>query len=87
MCLVAAVGADEQPAAVVEPSEGAFDDPAVAAEPGAVRGLASRDQRLHASLPDETTVLVVVVAAVGDDAVGTPPRSTDATAYRRHSVE
>jgi hypothetical protein len=34
--VVAAVGADEQSAAAVEPGEGAFDDPALAAEAGAV---------------------------------------------------
>ena len=36
MDVVAAVGAKEQAASVVEPGEGAFDDPAVASEPGAV---------------------------------------------------
>jgi hypothetical protein len=34
--VVAAVGADEESAAVVKPGEGAFDDPAVMAEAGAV---------------------------------------------------
>jgi hypothetical protein len=37
--VVAAVGTDEEAAAVVEPAEGSFDDPAVAAEAGAVVGL------------------------------------------------
>ena len=46
MDVVAAVGADEEAAAVVEPGEGALDDPAVAAEPGAVLGLAAGDQRV-----------------------------------------
>jgi len=41
--LVAAVVADEQPLEVVQPGEGALDDPAVAAEAGAVLGLAARD--------------------------------------------
>jgi hypothetical protein len=31
--VVAAIGADEESAAVVEPGEGALDDPALAAEP------------------------------------------------------
>jgi hypothetical protein len=31
--VVAAVGADDESAAVVEPGEGAFDDPSVAAAP------------------------------------------------------
>ena len=43
MDVVAAVGADEEPAAVVEPGEGALDDPAVTAQAGAVLGLAARD--------------------------------------------
>jgi hypothetical protein len=41
-CVVAVV-ADEQPLEVVQPGEGALDDPAGAAEPGAVRGLATCD--------------------------------------------
>ena len=43
MDLGAAVVADEQPFELVQPGEGALDDPAVAAEPGAVLGLAARD--------------------------------------------
>ena len=43
MDLVAAVVADEQPLVVVEPGEGAVDDPADAAEPGAVFGLTAGD--------------------------------------------
>ena len=66
MDVVAAVGAKEQAASVVEPGEGAFDDPAVASEPGAVLGLSAGDDRLDAALPDEAAVLVVVVAAVGE---------------------
>jgi hypothetical protein len=50
--VVAAVGADEEPAAVVEPGKGAFNDPAVAAEARAVFGLAAGDDRLDAALPD-----------------------------------
>jgi hypothetical protein len=84
---VSAVGAEQQPSAVVQPGEGAFDDPAIAAEPGAVRSPASRDYRLHAALPDETAVLVVVVTAVGDDAVGTPSRPTNSAADRRYPIE
>ena len=71
----------------MEPGEGALDDPAVAAESGAVLGLAASDHRLDATLPDETAVLVVVVAAIGDQR----PRSTswpaDTAADGRHQVE
>ena len=87
MGFVSAVGAEEQSAAVVEPGEGAFDDPPVAAEARAVCGLTPRDHRLDSALPDETPVLVVVVATVGDDAVWTFSRPADAAAHRRHPVE
>ena len=43
--LVAAVVADEEAFEVVQPGEGALDDPAVAAETRAVRCLAPRDLR------------------------------------------
>jgi hypothetical protein len=85
--VVAAVGADKEPAAVVEPGEGALDDPSVAAEPGAVLGLAASDQRLDAALPDEAAVLVVVVAAVGDQRPRPASRSADPAANGRHPVE
>jgi hypothetical protein len=40
-----AVGADEEAATVVQPGEGAFDDPAVTSESGAVFGLAAGDDQ------------------------------------------
>jgi hypothetical protein len=86
----AAVVADEQPLELVEPGEGALDDPAGASEPGAVLGLASCDLGLDPALPELAAVLVVVVAAVSRDDVdvgagGRPcrapaaPRSTSGT--------
>jgi hypothetical protein len=68
--LVAAVGADEEAATVVEPCEGAFNHPTLSPQPGAVLGLAARDHRLDAALPDQAPILVVVVAAVGDESSG-----------------
>jgi hypothetical protein len=85
--LVAAVVADEQPLEVMEPGEGAFDDPADAAEPGAVLGLATRDLRSDAAPAELVPVLVVVVAAVGGDAVGTTPRPAHLAAHRRHALD
>jgi hypothetical protein len=79
--VVAAVGADEQSAAVVQPGDGALDDPAVAAEPGTVLCLAASDDRLDAALPDEAAVLV------GDQRPRSPSRPTDPAANRRYSVE
>jgi hypothetical protein len=85
--VVATVGADEQAAAVVEPGEGALDDPAVAAESGAVLCLAARDHGLDAALPDKAAVLVVVVAAVGDQRPRSASWPPDAAADGRHPVE
>jgi hypothetical protein len=85
--VVAAVGADEQPTSVVQPGEGALDDPALSTEPGAVLGLAARDQRLDSTLPDETAVLVVVVAAICDQRSGSASRPADPAAHGRHAVE
>jgi hypothetical protein len=62
--------ADAQAAEVVHAREAAFDDPALAAEPGAVRGAAAGDERLDAAPPEQPAVLVVAIAAVGDDEVG-----------------
>jgi hypothetical protein len=42
--------ADAESAVLVEPGEGAFDDPALAAEAGAVWGAAGRDQGCDAAL-------------------------------------
>ena len=87
MDVVAAVCTDEETAAVVEPGEGALDDPALAAHPGAVSALAASDYRFHAELPDEPAVLVVVVPAVGEQGVGSAARAAGTSANRRNAVE
>jgi hypothetical protein len=51
-----AVVADEQPFELVQPGKGALDDPAVAAEAGAVLGLAPRDLRCD---PEPTKLATV----------------------------
>ena len=50
-------------------------------------GLAASDHGLDAALPDESPVLVVVVGAVGDHALGTSPRPPAHTSNRRDRVE
>jgi len=85
--LVESVGAQEQAAAVVEPGEGAFDDPAVASEPGAVVGLAAGDDRLDPPAAQQPAVLVVVVAAVGKEGDRPVARPARTPADRRHPVE
>jgi hypothetical protein len=85
--VVAAVGADDEPSAVVEPGERPFDDPSVVAESRAVRGLAAGDHRFDPSLPDEAAVFVVVVAAVGEQRLGSSSGPADPAADRRDAVE
>ncbi len=87
MDFVAAVVADEQSLEVVQPGEGAFDDPAVAAEPGAVLGLAACDLGLDPPAAEFAPVLVVVVAAIGADPIRSPPRPADLSADGRDTVD
>ena len=70
----------------MQPGEGALNDPAGAAEPGAVLGLAARDLRPDPSLTQFAPVLVVVVAAVGGNSVGATARPTDLAAHGRHTL-
>ena len=87
MDVVAAVVADEQSLVVVEPGEGALDDPARFAEAGAVLGLAASDLRFDPAGSELAAVLVVVVAAVGGEALGASTRPADLAAYGRHTVD
>ena len=87
MDLGAAVVADEEPLELVEPGEGAFDDPAVAAKPGAMLGLAAGDLGSDAALTELAAVLVVVVASVGSNTVGPPARPADLAAHWRDLVD
>jgi hypothetical protein len=80
----AALIADEQAAALVQPCEGAFDDPAVAAEPRAVPAEAACDYWFDPARPELAAVGVMVIAAVGNDTIGSAaraakPAATDGT--------
>jgi hypothetical protein len=72
---------------VVEPGEGALDDPADAAEAGAVPGLASSDLGRDASGAERAPVLVVVVAAVGGHTRRPSAWPADLAAHRRHTLD
>lgn len=87
MDLVAAVVADEQSLEVVQPGEGALDDRADAAEAGAVLALAAGDLGADAKSAELEPVLVVVVAAIGDDTAGSLARPPDLAAHRRYPVD
>ena len=87
MDVVAAVGTDQEASTVVEPCEGTLDDPAVASESGAVFCLAARDDRLDATCPDEAAVLVVVVAAVGQQRLRSAAWPARSSSHGRHTDE
>ena len=70
MELGVALVADPQAAEVVQVREAALDDPPLASKARAVAGAAAGDHRFDAARPQQPAVLVMVIAAVGDDAVG-----------------
>ena len=87
MDLVAAVVADEEPFEVVQPGEGALDDPAGAAEPGAVLGLAACDLRRDPAPAELAPVLVVVIPPISGDALRPAARPSDLTAHRGNALK
>lgn len=70
MDLRTALVADAQAAEVVQMREAALNYPALAAQAGAVVDAAASDQRLDATPAQQPTVLIVVIAAVGQHPVG-----------------
>jgi hypothetical protein len=71
----------------VEPCEGALDDPAVVAQSGAVLGLAARDLGFDATPPELLAVPLGVVAAIGEEPVGSSPGPPDTAAHRRDQID
>lgn len=69
--------ADAEPAELVKPGEAALHDPALSAKARAVVLTASGDQGLDATCPKLATVLVVVIAPVGEQPIGASARATD----------
>jgi hypothetical protein len=85
--LGSAVIADEQSLVVVEPGEGALDHPAGASEPGAVLGLTAGDLGFDPASVELAPVLVVVVAAVGGEPVGSSSWTADLAAHGRDALD
>jgi len=79
--------ADEEAFHLVEPAEGAFDDPAVAAEPGAVALVAVGEQGRDPALAERLAVGVGAVAAVAEQRLGSPPWPAGPTGDRGDAVE
>lgn len=87
MDVVAYLPADPQATEPVQMGERALGDPALGAQAGAVPGAAADDQRLHAEVPDQATVLVVVVAAVAQQHIWAAPGPAALAPHRRHGLE
>ena len=79
--------AEAQPAVLVEPGEGAFDDPALAADPGAVWGALVRDHRFDSPLSQPGLGGVGVVAAVAEQRAGPPARPAGLAAHGRDRLD
>jgi hypothetical protein len=71
--VVAAVGADKEPAPLWSQAK-VRSTTQLTPEAGAVLGLAAGDDRLDLELPDEAPVLVVFIAAVGDQHLRPAPQ-------------
>lgn len=73
--VVAYLPANPQAAEPVQVDERALHDPALSAQAGTVLGAAAGYDRLHAEVPNEPAVLVVVVTAVPEYDVRAAARS------------
>lgn len=87
MDVVADLPADPQAAEPVQMGESTLDNPAVSAQPAAMLGVPAGDQRFHSQSPDQAAVLVVVVSAVSEDDVRTPPWAAAPALHRRHCLQ
>jgi hypothetical protein len=85
--LRSAVVADEQALEVMQPREGALDDPAHAAQSRSMPTVAAGDLRSDAASAQLTPLRPVVVGAVGGEALGSAVRPATAAAHRRHGVD
>lgn len=79
--------AEAQAAVLVEPGEGAFDDPALAADPGAVWGALVCDHWCDPLLSQSGLGGVGVVAAVAEQRAGPPARPAGFAAQRRDRLD
>jgi hypothetical protein len=72
---------------LVEPREGALHDPTNHTESGTMADAPTGDDGPHAALFDQPSVLVVVVAAVSDNAAGPPARPAGLATHRWDRVQ
>lgn len=87
MDVVADLPTDPQVAEPVQVRERALDNPALGTEAGTMLGSAAGDDRLHAEVPDEPAVLVVVVTAVRKYDVRAAARSAALASHGRYCLK
>lgn len=79
--------ADPQASEPVQVGECALHETALGTQAGAVLGATTGDQRLHAHVPDQTAVLVVIVAAVAQHHVRPASRLATPATHGRHGLK
>jgi len=79
--------ANEQSPELVQPGEGALDDPAIATEAGAMRSLATGDLWSDAAPPELAAMPLGVIAAIGEELRGSPSRPTHLPCHGRDRIE
>lgn len=87
MDVVAYLPADAQAAEPVQVGERTLYETALGAQAGAVLGAVTGDQRFHAQVPDQSAVLVVVVASVAQHHLRTAPGPAALAPHRRHCLK
>lgn len=87
MKLAMALIAGPQAAEVMQPGEAALDHPALLAEPRAVFALTPSDQRLDPARAELASVLVVVIATVGEQPLGPPTRPAAPAGHRLEAID
>jgi hypothetical protein len=83
----AAFVADAQTAVLVQPGDGALDDPALLTEPRPVLGIAAGDAGADSAGAELAAVVARVVGAVTENALGPSARSTALTTHGRDRIE
>lgn len=87
MHLGVTVPADAKASEPVQMGEGSLDHPALAAKAGSVGDTSTGDDRCDAAPAHQASVLVVVIATVGEDDHGALSRSADTPADRAHRID
>jgi hypothetical protein len=78
---------DPQPAQVVKPREGSLHDPSFAAQTRPMVSATASDHGLHATRPQLTAVLVVVIASVREHPLGSSAWVSSPAPHRSDGVD